>query len=72
MTTKIINKNDIVIPDEFAALLSGNKTKISKTKDGILISSVEEAIKKTRGILKGVYGTEEYFRDKKEEKKLEN
>ncbi len=72
MTSKIVDKDDLIIPLEFLNSLSGKKVKISKTKEGILISSVEEAIKKARGILKGIYGTEEYFNDKQEEKKLEN
>jgi len=73
MKTLSIRSNKINLPSEIARKLGGKEVEILETKEGVLLRPVGNAIKMTRGFLKGKgsFSSNKFMSKKKEEKELE-
>lgn len=68
----VLETGKLNLPKSIVKRLKSKSVEVVETKDGILLKPTEDAIKKAKGFLKGsLFTTEKYFRQKKEDKKLE-
>lgn len=69
MQTIKVESNPITLPMEVLDKLKGKEIQFVELRDGFLMKPVSDAIRKSRGFLKGMnFSTERYFQMKKEEK----
>ncbi len=73
MKTVTIKSNKISLPSEIARKLGGKEVEVLETKEGVLLRPIGNAIKLTRGFLKGKgsFSSKKFMSKKKEEKELE-
>jgi hypothetical protein len=73
MKTMIIKSNRISLPLNIVRKFEGREVEIIETREGVLLRPVENAIKSTRGFLKGKgsFSSGKYLNLKQKEKELE-
>ena len=73
MKTLTIRSNRINLAAEIVRRLNGKKVEIVETREGVLLRPVENAIKVTRGFLKGkgLFSVKKFMSQRQKEKEFE-